>query len=100
MPSIYGAARATYNFLTGRKRDYIHTFKSSVAGQRVLQDLAKFCRANETCFHEDARLHAVLEGRREVFLRITQHLNLTSEQLYAVFAGHVFNPEEDTDDET
>lgn len=99
MPTIVGAARATYDFLRGRKRDYMTTFKSNVAGQRVLQDLAKFCRADETCFHEDARLHAVLEGRREVFLRIQHHLNLTPDQLYAVFAGHVFNPQEQTDED-
>lgn len=99
MPRIMGAARATFDFLHGRKRDYVVTFKSSPAGQRVLQDLAQFCRANETCFHEDPRLHAVLEGRREVFLRIGKHLNLTSEQLYAVFAGHVFNPNEKLEDQ-
>jgi hypothetical protein len=29
----------------------------------------------------------ILEGRREVFLRLTDHLHLTSEQLYALHAG-------------
>lgn len=97
---LYGAARATYNFLVTRKRDYSLTFKQP-AGQAVLYDLAKFCRADETCFHEDPRLHAVLEGRREVFLRIQKHLNLTPEQLYALYAGHQFNPlNEDKDHET
>lgn len=96
---IAGTARATYNFLLGRKRDYSHTFKSP-AGQRVLQDLAKFCRADSSCFHEDPRLHAVLEGRREVWLRIAKHLNLTPEQLYALYAGHQFNPLPEDDKET
>lgn len=45
-----------------------------------MRDLAKFCRANDTTFHSDPRLHAVLEGRREVFLRIIKHLKLDSEQ--------------------
>lgn len=86
-----GVARATFNFLRRRKVDYQLAFKSP-AGQSVLVDLAKFCRADQSCFHEDPRLHAVLEGRREVFLRIQQHLNLTPEQLYAIYAGHQFNP--------
>ena len=93
---ITGTARATLNFLSRRKTDYQLALKSP-AGQAVLIDLAKFCRADETCFHEDPRLHAVLEGRREVWLRIQRHLNLTNEQLYALYAGHQFNPV-DTDD--
>jgi hypothetical protein len=45
-------------------------------------------------------MHAVLEGRREVWLRITRHLNLTTEQLYAIYTGHNFNPHEmDKEDE-
>ncbi len=51
----------------------------------VLKDLAKFCRANETTFKEDARLHAVLEGRREVYLRICHHLKLTADELIELF---------------
>jgi hypothetical protein len=74
-------------FLGGRKRSYQLTFgKNSPAARVVLGDLAKFCRANETCFHADARLHAVAEGRREVWLRIQQHLNLDPEQLAELYA--------------
>lgn len=51
----------------------------------VLIDLAKFCRAHESTFHADARLHAVAEGRREVWLRIEQHLQLTSEELWNLY---------------
>ena len=51
-------------------------------GETVLADLAKFCRATETTFHTDPRAHAVLEGRREVWLRIQQNLNLTPDQLW------------------
>lgn len=86
-----GAIRATYDFLRRRKVDYQLAFKSP-AGQAVLIDLAKFCRADESCWHDDPRLHAVLEGRREVWLRIQRHLNLTPDQLYALYAGHQFNP--------
>lgn len=76
------------DFLRGRKRDYQVVFKlDNPASARVLEDLARFCRANETCFHADPRLHAVAEGRREVWLRIQQHLNLSSEDLYKLLSG-------------
>lgn len=74
------------NFLVRRKHAYQLVFNlESVHAQVVLKDLARFCRANEPTFHPDARLHAELEGRREVWLRIQQHLNLTSEQLWALY---------------
>jgi hypothetical protein len=78
-------------FLRLRKRDYGLTFLTP-NGQRVLSDLARFCRANETCFNADARLHAVAEGRREVWLRIQDHLTLTSEQLATLRVGDIFVP--------
>lgn len=72
-------------FLARRKHAYQLTFPRSPAQMQVLADLAKFCRADTTTFHADPRIHAVLEGRREVFLRIANHLNLTPEQLYAIY---------------
>ena len=88
------AVTRTFEFLRGRKRAY-QLALTSPAGQEVLEDLARFCRANETCFHEDPRLHAVLEGRREVWLRIQQHLNLTPAQLFGLYSGRQFNPVEE-----
>jgi hypothetical protein len=79
--------QAVLTFLRSRKRAYIETFDNPV-GQKVLSDLAKFCRAHETTFHPDPRMHAVLEGRREVFLRIQKHLQLTEEQLWALHGKH------------
>jgi hypothetical protein len=72
--------------LRARKNAYHSVFANPI-GQEVLKDLAHFCRACETCFHKDPRVHAVLEGRREVFLRIAQHLNLTTEQLFHLYGG-------------
>lgn len=74
----------TLSFLRNRKRGYQHTFNTP-GGREVLADLAKFCRANQSTFHSDPRIHAALEGRREVFLRIAQHLNLTGEELFALY---------------
>lgn len=68
-------------FLLTRKQAYVHTFEGE-HGEKVLKDLAKFCRASETTHNTDPRLTDILNGRREVFLRISEHLNLTEEDLY------------------
>lgn len=86
-----GPIRRTLEFLRRRKGAYQGTFHSP-SGMQVLADLAKFCRAAEPTFHPDPRMHALLEGRREVWLRITAHLNLTSEQLYALHTNHPLDP--------
>lgn len=75
----------TLDFLRRRSTAYRLTFGNSPNSQWVLADLAVFCRATESTFSPDARLHAVLEGRREVWLRIQQHLNLTPAQLFALY---------------
>ena len=76
----------TLRFLTTRKRNYQTTF-AGVGGQAVLADLARFCRADESTFNADPRVEGVLQGRREVWLRITKHLNLTPDEL-----AQYFNP--------
>ncbi len=70
--------------LQQRKRAYTQSF-SGVSGEAVLKDLSRFCRANESCFHPDPRVHAVMEGRREVWLRILEHLKLTEDQLLQIY---------------
>jgi hypothetical protein len=72
------------DFLRTRGQAYRNTFKG-IYGERVLEDLAKFCRANESTFNSDPRLEGILQGRREVWLRITQHLNLTEDELWSYF---------------
>ncbi len=74
------------SFVHRRKQNYQLSLMSP-AGQEVLIDLAKFCRANVTCFDPDPRVHAALEGRREVWLRIQQHLGLSTEQLFTLYSG-------------
>jgi len=87
------AGRA-FDLLRRRRLAYVLTFKKdNYAAQEVLIDLAKFCRANASTFHQDARMHAVIEGRREVWLRISHHLNLSSEQLFALYNGNHFSGE-------
>lgn len=78
-------------FLAERRTDYVRTF-ATPHGEKVLQDLAKFCRANESCFHADPRVHAVAEGRREVWLRIAQHLQLNDQQLWGLYGAGPMRP--------
>lgn len=67
-----------------RRTCYVSTFKGPLADE-VLADLAKFCRATQSTFHPDSRIHTLMEGRREVWLRISQHLNLTDEELLRLY---------------
>lgn len=73
-------------FLQGRRDAYRSVFQSP-PGEKVLKDLAKFCRAHDSTFHTDARVAAVLEGRREVFLRIARHLHLDDDKLFELYTG-------------
>jgi len=71
--------------LTSKKAAYERTFDiNNMDVQIVLEDLAQFCRSNESTFHEDPRAHALLEGRREVWLRIQKHLQLTPDELWEI----------------
>ena len=72
--------------LMRRRHVYRLTFNQPAAHE-VLKDLARFCRAHESTFNADPRLHALAEGRREVWLRIANHLNLTPDQLWELYSG-------------
>lgn len=75
-------------WLHGRKQSYQMTFRENDPDvDMCLADLAKFCRADKSTFHPDSRAHAVLEGRREVWLRIQQHLNLDVDKLWDLYKG-------------
>lgn len=70
--------------LLGRQRSYRTVFDSP-QGREVLADLARFCRAHESTFHPDPRVAAQLDGRREVWLRLQQHLEMDSEALWSLY---------------
>ena len=50
-------------------------------GEAVLADLREFCFAQKTTFHADAVETAKREGRRQVWLRLTQFLTLDEKQV-------------------
>lgn len=72
-----------------RKQSYANVFKTEDArfSRIVLEDLARFCRAERSAYDPDPRTHALLEGRREVWLRIADHLGLSDSELYEKFVG-------------
>lgn len=73
-------------FVTQRKAAYHRTFEGTgVDGKAVLTDLANFCRAHQSTFDQNPAVANRLDGRREVWLRIQQHLNLTDAQLWELF---------------
>lgn len=68
-----------------RSRSYKRVFMPEGAIARdaeiVLADLRNFGRGNQSTFSLDPYNAARLAGRREMWLRISQHLNLDEEQV-------------------
>jgi hypothetical protein len=70
-------------FLQNRQRAYLRVFGGESAEvKEVIADLKKFCLADESAYDPDPRTHALLSGRQEVWIRISEHLNLKLDQLY------------------
>jgi hypothetical protein len=73
-------------FLSTRRHAYRQTFAGPLS-EIVLRDLASFCFANNTTFIADDRAHALAEGRRQVWIRIANHLNLSPDELWSLYDG-------------
>lgn len=72
--------------IEARKHAYQQAL-GGIPGETVMADLARFCRAEESTYHADARAHALLEGRREVYLRIWHHMNRSVDELCATYGA-------------
>lgn len=76
----------TRRFLFGRATVYRRHFDlTNRDAADILRDLAKFCRAHKSTAHTDTHLAARLDGRREVWLRIQNHLQLSDEDLWKLY---------------
>lgn len=75
-----------------RQHAYRITFNGPLA-ETVLKDLSRFCRAHESTFHGNERMQSKFDGRREVWLRIQQNLNLSPDQLWMLYSGRPTNPD-------
>ena len=75
-------------FLRSRRNAYRRLFDlESQDAQIVLADLDRCCRATQTTVTPDDRASLVLEGRREVWLRLQQHLQMDEESLWRLVDG-------------
>lgn len=92
--------RLQLDYIRHRKQAYQAVFlPGDQPAEHVLADLAKFCRAGRSTFDTDPRVHALQEGRKEVWLRIAQHLHMTEDELYEVFVlGRQPTKQRETDD--
>jgi hypothetical protein len=80
---LEGTETEVKSVLVERKKAYQFTFnKEDMSNRLALQDMAKFCFAAKSTFDPDPRIHALREGRREVWLRISQYLNLTDDEIW------------------
>jgi len=78
--------RDTLSYLGLRQKSYQSIFgPAGAAGSEAMKDLARFCFAFETCAGPDDKLTMLKSGRREVWLRIQQHLHLQPEELAALY---------------
>lgn len=83
------------SFFVQRQQAYQATFaQDSPTSDAVIADLARFCRADRSSFHPDPRVHALLEGRREVYLRIYDHVKLKQDDFWKKY-GNPEGKEED-----
>lgn len=57
----------------------------------ILEDLAKFCCVHQTTYSKDigAREMFILEGRRQVWLRLQEFMKLNADQLLEKYARPV-----------
>lgn len=86
------------DFLRDRKKGY-HAIP-----QVVREDMAKFCCAFKDCVKlkpdgsVDVERTLILQGRREVWLRMEQHWNLTANELAVLYRATDPNAQENDDD--
>ncbi len=78
-------------FIKRLKQAYQQLFAGPGASL-VLSDLAQYCRAYESTFDPDPRVHARLEGRRDVWLKIQAQLKLSDDDLYRVVTNGQMPP--------
>lgn len=80
--------RNTLAYLGLRKKSYQSIFGTSgIIGSDALKDLARFCYATKSCAVPNRDLTLVLSGRREVWLRICEHLNLQPDELATLYGA-------------
>lgn len=60
---------------------------------KLLTDLAIYCRGYASTFHENQRMSDKYDGRRDVFLRIMRFTRLSHDTLYRLYTDAKLNPQ-------
>lgn len=81
--------REALQWVSDRKGAYVEVFLQHPRSRPVLQDLARFCRANQAPVARntktgeiDERATFIAIGRQEVWQHIQEYLHLTEEELF------------------
>lgn len=77
----------TARLLRTRQEAYRRVFAPSGDLNIVLDDLSRFCRGDRTAFDPDPRVHALLTGRQETWIRIMDHVKLSLDDLIERYTG-------------
>lgn len=85
--AIDQAQDATARLLRTRQEAYRRIFVPSGDLDVVLSDLGRFCRGDRSAFDADQRIHALLTGRQEVWIRIMDHIKLPLDDLIEKYTG-------------
>lgn len=81
--AIAQANEAVVNALKQRQLSYRRLLAGSASPDDVkivLEDLERFCRGNSTTYDENARTHALLTGRQEVWMRMQDCVRLDPDE--------------------
>lgn len=81
-----------------KTKSYYAGTLNSPTGQKMMEDLAVFCRANVTTFHTDPRIQVLLEARREVYLRMVKYRDQSAESIAATVVPRFDDPVTDNED--
>ncbi|MCK5133506.1 MAG: hypothetical protein KAR40_15305 [Candidatus Sabulitectum sp.] len=57
---------------------------------RIRVFLARFCRADTSTFDKDARVHALLEGRREVYQLVYDLVGMREDDIVRKYEGRMY----------
>lgn len=74
----------TLQYLRVRQEAYRRMFSGEAQdgdAEIVMRDIKAFCRGDTSTYHDSERVHVLLTGRQEVYMRIMDHMRLTYDDL-------------------
>lgn len=71
-----------------RVKNAYRALEKTLEGQIVLRDLARTCNAASTTFDKDPQQHSFNAGKRQVWLRIQNMINMPDREVYELENKH------------